>query len=1308
MATGTVVPAIPDWSMKAHEAASRFEVAWEAEVAASSLSPLKAQSSSFCVRYKTAPPTKRTPSILRAVWVAFKSDLLLAAFLKGVWGILVLFSVSFFVRSLLLYIRFRFNDPEHTPDEAAHGVILAIFFFVTAMILSIALQQMTFVSARLGLRVRTAVATTVYRKSLVMDRRVLTAPVEPLAAGEAPPLPPPDLVALVAIDCAKLGDACIMLQYLWSGAVEALAILGVLLIFVGRAALPGLAVVLALVPVQFLVGLATANARKKVTTASGARVALMDEVLRAIKLVKMYAWERQFAARVGTLRASETAVAAQSGALKTLNLALVFVLPPLIALSIFGIHSLETPLEASLAFTTLSLFNTLRLPLVQLPKGLRAWAEATSAAARLAIFLQAPDRSKNSEDCTDPEVKSSGEALGVDSVSVSVSSAPTVTVAPVYDEILSAGEVLFEAASFMYGKAKEASLPTPPELLREISLRLKRGTITVVAGPVASGKSNLMLAILGQMTHTSGTVRSRGTTALVPQTPWCAHGTIRDNILFGRAWNEDRYRAVLFACALERDLTIMAEGDLTEIGERGMNLSGGQKQRVALARAAYSGADLLLLDSPLSAVDAYTAQHIMTHCIEGLCISQGATVVLVSHQTELFGRAHQLVVMDGGRASYVGLPTTAAIRAHFPSAGPMFENSSDPDLSETEESRTVVANKADTLAQLPLTPRSAMSRELGSAPFARMRAPTPPRDATSPDQVKLLLPGSMKLEAFLAQRRAAAAMSSAAPASAAAPRSLSDAPPNAYYALIHEFKWWILVPVVGVFAITQVVRIFSDIWISLWVARRYPDRTEDFYIGTYAGYVATFFVLLLARGATYYVMGLSATTSMHDAMFRSILAAPMSFFTSTPLGKVLSVFSKDMDAVDESLLDNLHMVGIYLMILVTTIAVIVRVLPIFAVIAGALLVLSAIVFRYYLIASQALKMRAGAAAAAVVTHASETSQGIVVIQAFRAEARFAAAHDVLEEASQTAGLTLELLQMWLTFRQDTIGCSLVLATCLLCVLQESRLPPADAGLAVSNSFQILLFLSLMFRGAADVHAHMGSVDRVLALSRVQGEAGDEGKGGEWRPVGGEVNFTNVTMSYHPSSPAVLKGVSFHVLPGEKLGVVGRSGAGKSSLIMALFRLAPPVSSGTCVGEEYGVHVDGTDISLIGLSELRRGIAIIPQEPVMFAGTLRSNLDPFDEKTNEELESALERCLLAGLLTAHPAGLMQPVAQYGENFSLGQQQLVCLTRALLNTSHLLLLDEATAALDKDTDAAVQRVLRTHFADRTVSCVICGVL
>ena len=1002
---------LPDWGMDASEASRLFAAEWDAAVRAGG----------------------GQATLSRVLWRAFRGQFLLAAGLKLAWGVFVLTGVTYFVRALLSYIRFRASDPVHTPEEASVGILHAIGFLLCTVLQSWAMQQMSIVSTRLGLRVESAVSAALYRKALAFDR---------FAQG------PVDLVGLAVKDCAKLREACTNLQFLWSGALEAAAIMAILLVLVGRAALPGLGVVLLLVPLQFLVGMATASARKSAIQAADVRVRLTDEVLRSIKLVKMYGYEDKFAAGVAAQRSQEDAIAAWGGVLKALNYALVFAMPPIIALSIFGVHAQEAGLEAGLAFTTLSLFNTLRLPLVLLPKGLRAAVEASAASDRITAFLLAPEKLTPGKEVAmqPPSPSTSPQAV---QVVVEGGGAGVLPGLPPLHLQLPPGTIHMHTASFAYGSGQA--------LLHGLTLHLAPGSLTAITGTVGSGKSNFLAAVLGHMGTLAGSSAAAGRLAYVPQTPWCAHGTVRDNILFGSPWDEARYRATLFACALETDCGLLEEGDLTEIGERGMNLSGGQRQRIAMARAVYARADIVLLDSPLSAVDSYTSQHIFRHAIAGMLRAEGATVVLVTHQLELLPAADTLVVMREGRAAYAGAPTPAALRAHFsPQEGGAGEQHVDEGLlTALSEAR------GETGAGGQATPSSAQRSRSGTeaphSPALRPRSGTEaphsptlrPRSGTlgalgiaSPSQAEELQRKALTVRAVTLGTPGAASLRSLANATTELPLALPGSSEyaalcarrlagritagrggegsgsgSAYLVLLWELRAWVFLGLVGIFIGTQLVRIYSDIWVSVWVTKPFAGRGETWYLGVYGGYVAVFCVMLVLRGWTFYASFVAAVTRLHDKMFAALMRAPMAFFTLTPLGSVLSVVSSDMDRLTEYLLEDVYMVMVYVMILGTTIGVVVTQVREYLAVAAGLLAIAALVFVRYLAAAGVLKGRAGAASTAVAAHISETMQGIAVVQAFRAEARYVEHFQAKLHAAQGANFTLACLNLWLTVRQ---------------------------------------------------------------------------------------------------------------------------------------------------------------------------------------------------------------------------------------------------------------------------------------------------
>lgn len=693
---------------------------------------------------------------------------------------------------------------------------------------------------------------------------------------------------------------------------------------------------------------------------------------------------------------------------------------------------------------------------------------------------------------------------------------------------------------------------------------------------------------------------------------------------------------MIHACALEHDLNLMADGDMSWIGERGGNLSGGQKQRIALARAAYSRAEMYVLDSPLSAVDMYTCQHIFKHCIQDMMIGGGGSVVLATHQTELFSMSDHLVVMRDNDIAYNDRYTYAGIKHLFPS----FHGDGESHASSAPKKKD---SKSATVKPSTTAPPS-VQKNTGN--------------------------GGLPLAKTYKQ--------------------------NIYIWYIQRMG--VLSVTIGtlIFILAQIMRVYSDNWISVWSKRKYEPAgytSDAFYSGLYSLLVFVFLFMAFLRAFVWYFIGKNGANNIHDLTFGAALKAPMHFFHVTPIGKLLSFFSKDIDTIDDVIVDNVLMLQIFGWILILALGVVSYNLPLYLAVIAGLTIAYVYIVRVFVRTSVPIKVCAGAANSAVIAHTAETLSGIAVVRAFRQEDRFITDNITFQGRSTVLTYSLANLALWLAYRVDIIGSLLVLICCLLAVLSDSIDAPI-AGLIVSNSFQILLFFSIMSRTMGEVQDNIGAVDRARIMSDLEAEVEpvEEIETPKQWPSSGRIAFDGVVMPYLPGKPPVLKGVTFSINKGEKIGVVGRTGAGKSSLIVALYRLAD-ISAGT-------IAVDDVDCSKLKLKHLRRSMAIIPQEPVMFSGTIRTNLDPFYEHTDEALMNVLYKCLLGSMFEHSENGLETNVDPMGANFSLGTQQLICLARAMLNPSPILLLDEATAALDSDTNNAVQEVLKEHFHDRTI--------
>eukprot|EP00735_Rhodelphis_limneticus_P012516 TRINITY_DN57_c0_g2::TRINITY_DN57_c0_g2_i1::g.14725::m.14725 TRINITY_DN57_c0_g2::TRINITY_DN57_c0_g2_i1::g.14725 ORF type:complete len:834 (-),score=313.02,sp/Q9R1X5/MRP5_MOUSE/36.59/1e-167,sp/Q9R1X5/MRP5_MOUSE/29.27/1e-13,ABC_tran/PF00005.22/3.3e-07,ABC_tran/PF00005.22/1.5e-21,ABC_membrane/PF00664.18/2.4e-26,SMC_N/PF02463.14/10,SMC_N/PF02463.14/0.18,SMC_N/PF02463.14/0.017,AAA_21/PF13304.1/5.3,AAA_21/PF13304.1/0.0072,AAA_21/PF13304.1/7.2,AAA_16/PF13191.1/9.6e-05,MMR_HSR1/PF01926.18/0.0022,AAA_29/ len=745
-----------------------------------------------------------------------------------------------------------------------------------------------------------------------------------------------------------------------------------------------------------------------------------------------------------------------------------------------------------------------------------------------------------------------------------------------------------------------------------------------------------------------------GKKAYVSQLPWIQQCSVRDNILFGKPMDEDRYNQVVYACALERDMSILEFGDLTEIGEGGINMSGGQKQRIALARAVYADADIYLLDSPLSAVDNFTCNHIFEKCIRGV-LSEKA-VILVTHQLHLLPEFDQILVLQDGHAKYCGPYYDTLISQYFPSAVVTTEHQGGgatgqhPHHTKPEDVRprhNSISNKA---------PR--MSFEVKRQKEWEAQRLAKPWFATNP--YALWMKHATFFGSFIS-----------------------------------------LIVVVG----TQTIRIFSDMYIQRWTKDQ-PDDEDDpeqvddvmdnqnTYIATYGIYIGAFFIATIFRGILFFMFNLRAATKMHNRMFKAVLRAPMQFFTVTPLGVLLNCFSKQQDQVDETLADATHVLCIYIMQVILAILVVVLIVPMFALVGLVLLAAFLWLHFYYADTANFIKERIAGTNPSIFSHVSESVAGIDVIRAFGMEAWFCENNLKRVNENHSALFCMEQLQCWVAFRLDTMASLMVLATALFCVRElKGEDDSGSAGLAISTSLQMLVFLTMLVRAYTDMRSQISAVESITHYAQTPSEK--QGREVDlpfdW-PQHGQIEILDLGMRYADELPLVIKLVTLPIYPREKVGIIGRTGSGKSSLLRALFRLIAPAFRTT--------KTNGIDIRKYHLTNLRRTLPNIPPQPVMYKVTLRSTLDPFDKHTDDELWQALERSHLAHYARQLPKQLNFAVTENGQNMSLGHKQLVCLARAILNDSKILVLDEATSALDLETDALIQQTVRTVFADKTV--------
>ncbi|GMJ11480.1 ATP-binding cassette C3, MULTIDRUG RESISTANCE PROTEIN 3, multidrug resistance-associated protein 3 [Hibiscus trionum] len=807
----------------------------------------------------------------------------------------------------------------------------------------------------------------------------------------------------------------------------------------------------------------------------------------------------------------------------------------------------------------------------------------------------------------------------------------------------------------------DLSSPTPT--IRDLNLKVLHGMRVAVCGTVGSGKSSLLSCILGELTKISGTLKLCGTKAYVPQSPWIQSGKIEDNILFGKEMEREMYERVLEACSLNKDLEILSYGDQTVIGERGINLSGGQKQRIQIARALYQDADIYLFDDPFSAVDAHTGSHLFKEVLLGLLSSK--TVIYVTHQLEYLPAADLILVMRNGSIIQAGKYNDIL--------------DSRSDFMELVGAHEKALSALDTV-EAGTVSEKCVSEADGAGGSVIREMQKDGNEGNESGEVDDVGPKGQLVEEE--------------------EREKGKVRFSVYWKYITTAYGGALIPFILLVEILfQVFQIGSNYWMALAspvsAAAEPPTGSLTLILVYFAFAIASAFCVfgssILVR-----IAGYKTATLLFEKMHLCIFRAPMSFFDSTPSGRILSRASTDQSAVDLNIPDQVASVAFSVIQLLGIIAVMSQVAWKIFIIFIPVVATCIWYQQYYISSARELSRLIGVCKAPIVHNFSETISGATTIRGFDQESRFQQKNMVLMDAYSRTRFHSSSAKLWLCFRLDILA-SLTFAFSLffLISIPDGIIDPGIAGLAVTygltlNSLQANLIWLIC--GMAD---KIISVERILQYSIIPSEPAlvieTNCPDRSW-PFRGEVCIHDLQVRYAPHMPLVLRGLTCTFLGGLKTGIVGRTGSGKTTLIQTLFRIVEPAAG--------RIIIDGVNISSIGLHDLRLRLSIIPQDPTMFEGTVRSNLDPLEEYRDEQIWEALDMCQLGDEVRKKEGKLDSPVSENGENWSMGQRQLVCLGRVLLKKSKILVLDEATASVDTVTDNLIQTTLKDHFSDCTV--------
>lgn len=1162
-----------------------------------------------------------TPSLMKALLRCFGKEFMCVGIPLAIMEMFIRIMQPIFLGWLVSYFS------EESKDEEYAGYVYGVLVIVCSALTVWVVHPYMLSILHLGMKIRVATCSLAYRKLLRLNRAALKETT------------PGQLVNLLSNDVNRFDIAVLFIHYLWLGPLQTLVITGFLIHEIGLVpAVVGVASLLVYAPLQGWFGKLASVYRLKVAMRTDERVRLMNEIIGAIQVIKMYAWEVPFQKMVALARKLEMKQIMNTNYIRgTIVSFIIFAKRFSIFAALLTFALAGEKLTAKHVFIVTAYFNILQHNMtVFFPQGITQFAEGLVSVKRLQKIMLLPELKSVPRN----ELKKEGGITMVDACAK-------------WDDELT------------------------ENTLTDISLKIAAGSLVAVVGPVGAGKSSILNAILGELALDSGSMTVGGTVSYAGQEPWLFASTVRQNILFGEPMDPIRYKEVVNVCALKTDFAMFPQGDRTIVGEKGVSLSGGQRARINLARALYRQTDIYLLDDPLSAVDAHVSAHLFHDCISKYL--HGKTRILVTHQLQYLPFVDHVFVLNNGHLVADGPYAEVKEKGLASLLGSSVHDAEKSEVKEDD-------NEKSTLLKRDSPSRHSIISHTSSTGHDSKRSSIDPSmmECVQSEEPEERAHGAVGWKIFASYFMAAG---------------------NWFYVIfvLMMFVWCQIFASAGDYWITVWIRVEQDNYLNPnsstissepWYGEWPPNRETCIYV--YTVITLATIVITLVRSFLFFHLCVRASRCLHNNMFASITQAKMRFFYNNTSGRILNRFSKDMGAIDEILplcMIDTFQIGAQLFGIMVLVSVINYWLIIPLVVVS---VIGLWIRNVFMTTSRTIKRLEGVTRSPVFSHMTASLSGLTTLRVSNMEIKLIEEFDRHQDLHSSAWYLFLATNRAFGYWLDQL-CLIFITAVTFGFLIGSHLGVfgGNVGLAITQAISLTGMLQWGLRQEAEVENHMTSVERVLEYSCLPSEppleAPPEKKPDPLWPKEGCIEFENLYLHYDPEDPPVLKNLNIKINPGEKVGIVGRTGAGKSSLIAALFRLE----------ELRGrISIDGLDTGMIGVHDLRKKLSIIPQEAVLFNATLRKNLDPFEEHPDDAIWSALRETELKEVVDELGFGLQSPIQEGGSNLSVGLRQLVCLARAILRNNRVLILDEATANVDPHTDKLIQKMIRNKFGQCTV--------